>query len=585
MFDRVTFAEYSSMENVLDVDRIVGHSRQLLIRTIERTDELLSQISITCNALGSQLTSIRQATTSDVNNGRLLTALRVFELFISALRDNDQCHATNLFPCEISHEEPMSDENRECLLVNMAQLSKCIDPGGDLLTELVSSRVFDERDIILINAKYTFNEQAQTVVEILLRKANTAFEGFIRALRRTRQDHVIFILKGEGDQQPLAADFANLLRNKLYFLTNTMSPIVSNLLVTLESSGAFTDYDKQRVLAYNVEDEQNEMIIRLLLRKSQVAFNKFIDSLIRTDQQHIVSELGVSKVNGEVELAVSGNISERQRTLLEDRILSDLNLHNCTMDTTLRQDGIVKTTQKGSILVQFTCVGLIALNKLEELYRDGVIDTLISNVDYADAGVQSMRVVIPLFEFDRSRNILHNEKPMSEKHRAALRLIKFSPIPKLTIDSELFTAVPLCERQVGMVLSKQNGVEQLNELICIVLRRADSDYLRLVDTLRGLGILESVCSDRASGNFAELDSGTNSADVCAIEGVMSVKTNTNYEYPVDVMDKPDACEKRQYINVGCILLSVWVSHSGPLFARLSLTAPGSDERGTDEEKN
>ena len=128
---------------------------------------------------------------------------------------------------------------------------------------------------------------ARETVDILSRKADSAFDLFIDALQKTGQEHVATILRPDSAQIPMSEEHRDLLMKHIADLSKYLDPdcgVRSRLL----SSGVFSRYDDQRVKSKKDHEEKTEELVSILLRKADSAFEQFIEILDVTEQRHVV---------------------------------------------------------------------------------------------------------------------------------------------------------------------------------------------------------------------------------------------------------------------------------------------------------
>ena len=185
----------------------------------------------------------------------------------------------------------MSDEHCRTLTVNSDQLCQFVDPENGLLDKLVSMEV-----ISFVNAQYIhclsrYTEMVRKLIEMLIRKSDDAFDGFISALNVTGQSHVSYLLTGEGTSRPLKEEHRRrLLESPRNYMVNMTDSKSSGIITALMSKGVFSRYDEERVTSVQHSD-RNEIILNLIARKSQSDFFRFISALNDTGQTHIVVAL------------------------------------------------------------------------------------------------------------------------------------------------------------------------------------------------------------------------------------------------------------------------------------------------------
>jgi len=119
----------------------------------------------------------------------------VFDGFVHILRHDGQEHVANIFNPQ-SDARTMSDERYRMLLDHVDEVSKFMDPLNGVVDQLVSSRSFSNDERKHIRAQRGLDEMARETIDILSRKADSAFDMFITSLHTTSQRHVAYILTG-----------------------------------------------------------------------------------------------------------------------------------------------------------------------------------------------------------------------------------------------------------------------------------------------------------------------------------------------------------------------------------------------------
>jgi len=94
---------------------------------------------------------------------------------------------------------------------------------------------------------------------------------------------------------------------------------------SLVSAGVLTSSDQQRVGGWRSGDENSEMLLDLIARKSQTDFDQFIDALRRCHNEHVAEYLLGPQVDTAVEVprVDVNNLGEMreamQQTLADDK--------------------------------------------------------------------------------------------------------------------------------------------------------------------------------------------------------------------------------------------------------------------------
>lgn len=267
----------------MDLKQIIDANFSTLLKCLEPTNELLGKLRRN-EFVEDRIPFIKQQKTLDDKTDALLTALRevpdhhqtlVMDDVIAALRSSDQEHVANIFIPE-SEKFPMSDQHRNMINDHMAELCEFIDPGNVLLNKLLSSRVITFVDSDRICKEVQLYDKAKELMITILRKSDDAFPALINSLNETGQSHVVYIFTGEGNSRPLSeGDRKMLIKNREV----EQSIIPQCLMAALISKGVFTPYDKGRVEALVTQDGKAGMMLDLIARKSQSAFDDFIEIL------------------------------------------------------------------------------------------------------------------------------------------------------------------------------------------------------------------------------------------------------------------------------------------------------------------
>jgi len=394
----------------MELAQIVVTNFSTLLRCLDPTNELLGNL-LSVAFVKDQISVIEQKPTLDDKNYALLKALRevpdglqksVMSDFIAALRSCGQEHVANIFRRE-SDKVPMSDEHRDMITMQSDKLIEFLDPENGLLNKLVSSRVISWVNNDAIRSKVGFYNKATELISTILRKSDHAFQALINSLNETGQSHIVYILTGEGNIQPVSEDDRKKLREKrelIHFI------IPHDLMPALISKGVFTSYDQERVEGQKTNDDKAEMMFDLIARKSQTAFDQFIETLRECKHEHVAEWLLGPEITSMVEANVEDvenpevdvqnlecEISENmQQTIANDDSFNEVKEE-------LTKNGLsVTRVLKGSIIVKFAYKHHAALISLQQLYISKKLDMLLTEAfcpQFATKGLKSLRVVIP----------------------------------------------------------------------------------------------------------------------------------------------------------------------------------------------
>jgi len=275
-----------------------------LLRCLDPSPDLLGEL-LSVPFVEHQVSVINQQQTADRKNNALLNVLSdvpndiqetVMNGFILALRSSGQEHVANIFR-RVSDKVPMSNEHRRALTLNKGRLCEFIDTENGLLDELISTEIIstvNENDIRAVTGYY---EKARTLLEVLTRRPDDAFGGFISALNKTRQSHVTYILTKEGisgpiDERteshkvPMSDGHRHTLTTKNDQLCKFIDP-ENGLLDKLVSMEVISHNSADGIRSMPGYNEKARKLIEVLMRRSDDAFNDFINALKETGQSHV----------------------------------------------------------------------------------------------------------------------------------------------------------------------------------------------------------------------------------------------------------------------------------------------------------
>ena len=171
-----------------------------------------------------------------------------FDVFISALLKTGQQHVAYILGMDTG-VPPMSQEHRDLLGIKTKQICQFLDPVSDVIDRLVDARVFNSRDAARVRSKETYTNMSHEVVAILARKADWTFDKFIEVLKSSGQEHVAYILTGEGEQPITDIRIAvlGIVRDQL--VTRIDSDPSSLLVDKLIAARVISNIDNQQLQA------------------------------------------------------------------------------------------------------------------------------------------------------------------------------------------------------------------------------------------------------------------------------------------------------------------------------------------------
>ena len=411
-----------------------------------------------------------------------------FEKFISALIETEQDHLVRILTG--TGRSPMSREHRKLLQSKKEELEMFCDPVNGVISALAAAADgISPREESRIRSKIDLSEMTRELVLTLMRKPDDTFDALLKALDKTGQSHVTYILTGEGDSQPLSEECRAKLIEKRSAVVRSIYP--QSLVSTLISKGVFSSHDQRRVERHEMSNtEKGEVIVDLIARKSQSAFDGFIDTLIECHHEHVAEALVGPEVVGEIE----PQFAKGKELLRKDNVekeLGDKLQHALVNDETevkqvnevLSAHGIsVTDVEHGSIIIKFRCRDHSALASLEKLCMSKQLDHLFTNAFcswLAEKGLEALCLKIADEELQRHKEL----KLMTEEHREALLSSADHLIEKLTINDALLDKLSLCPRRRQTIERAGTPQQQVTTLLDIVSRQPDSAFTQLLNAL------------------------------------------------------------------------------------------------------
>jgi len=496
MVDEMAVRTGANLREVID-----SHA-SLLFRCIEPSLELMIHLKSVAY-LEQRGFSPQAQETTDVKIWTLLDMLQkvpyeecetVKNGVIAKLRTSGQNHVADVF-CG-SLDTVMSNDHYHTLLQNTTKLCQFLDPENGLLDELVSNEVIRITDAERIRSYSSYNDMARKLVEIIMRKSDSAFKALIEALDKTGQRHVTYILTGEGDSRPLSKEWTDKLLEKRSVVVQSIDS--ECLVSTLISKGVFTAHDKDRVEGGITNNKKGETMLDLIARKSEEAFKGFIETLQECEcQKHVAVELVgpvvAATVKAQVTESVDADVAVETELLHQiQNAFQNNNTEVKPVNDLLASNGVaVIQVEKGSIIVKFQCRDQAAVASLKHLYSSKQLDQLFTEAflpQFADKGLESLSLDIPDGTFERNNQL----KLMTEDHRETLLSSAEWLGDKIGISGELLDKLSLCTRRRQAIERAATREEQVKTLLDIVSRQPDSAFTQLLSALDSTDQHEAV---------------------------------------------------------------------------------------------
>jgi len=429
-----------------------------------------------------------------------------FDKFVSALNQTSQSHVSYLLTGD--GNPPMSDEHREILQTKTKDLVKYTDTENGLLDRLITENVTTLEDAEQIRSVTDQNEMARKLLDILMRKSDGAFHKFIDSLNETGQEHVAYILTGEGSSRPLKEEHRRrLLSGPRDDLVNMIDAKNSDLITKLMSRGVFSAYDEQRVT--NVEPDttsnRNEMTLNLIARKSQSDFFKFISALHDTKQTHLAVKLIGANVVAKIKAVYeSGKNADHVPNVDPELVEYMRKKFECDGDVVKELNeslnGVIASdVNEGCIEITFTCKSVESLCNFCDVYDSGELEKMLNEAFCSHFEVlQSLSVVISDEQFAQCAQTFARWIPITSEHREALLSSEKYLVDKIAISDDLLDKLSLCKRRRQAIERAATPEQRVKTMLDIISRQPDSAFAQFVDALKSTNQHEAA--DIVSGD-------------------------------------------------------------------------------------
>lgn len=498
----------------IDYSQVFADHYNTLRRTIDPTTDLLNRLQFGKVISGDDARRIAAEPSIAEKVGILLTLMinsasvnqdeAWFGAFLNALNESDQEHVANVFDANSEHTPdklPMSQEHFNILSRKLCKISAVLDPECGIVEALFSDDVFTDADREKIYSCSEYDAKAEEIVRKLLRKPDRAYNSFMEALRKTGQDQVLYVINGDG-KPPVREEFLKNMMIERVSIVDNMEPYVSGLLDMLVSGGVINARDYDRIcpsaspgLEPATVSNMNVAILRLLPRRPQESFDKFIVALVATLQSKVAQLFVGEEVNTKLKInGLKCAVGEVQKILLLEfaKLLHDGIQLKSELERVLKANNLTFSyVKEGCIAIGFMCHTMEALQNLRTLHRRKEFDRIFTE-EYktmlSNYGGVSLILEIPDEEFARCEANFVLNQPMTPVHRQSLLQAAKSPnvLEHITVSEELLSYLSMCDRRKRAIKSS-TGLNKATTLFEIVSRQPDWAFNELIDALGNTG--------------------------------------------------------------------------------------------------
>ena len=393
---------------------------------------------------------------------------------------------------------------------NFSKLLRSIDPSLDLLGRLTSVSFIKDR-IPSVIQQSTVDGKNFTLLNALLEASDDIEESvmndFISALRLTGQHHVANIFHRECEKVSMSDEHYELLSTKRRDICQFMN-VRDRLADYLVSLKILSETDMRKILCKKGLNDMAEETVNILMRKSDCAFDKFVNVLNVTDQSHVSYILtGVGNLP----------MSDEHRKLLHAK-MRDLERFTDTENGLI--DPIIITNHDAEQIRSENGLNAMA-RKLVEILRRKSDDTFCKFVTLLRENGQS-HVAYILTGEDKKR-------PLKEEHRQKLlsgprqHLVNTIDSKHSRLISALMSKGVLSSYDEQRVTSVQPDThEDRNEMILnLIARKSQTDFFKFISALRDTKqthvAIKLIGADIVAKIKTVYESGTNNVRIAEVD--------------------------------------------------------------------
>lgn len=250
------------------------------------------------------------------------------------LKENENWH-----PRQRNEKQPEMKSMSDTLYLKclISQLSKelriFMDPDFGLLEEMLRLKLLDDEGYMCARSKMNPYKKNDCILEYIRHKTrDEEVKDFMDALRNTEQSHVVnyILASGErlelnyGQERPLGVEEMSRLRaNGPFLLANLI--ITEVLLAKIVSSKCIKQQHLEHINSQKTQLNKIVELLNILKRGSVAAFQKFIEALYDTRQDHVAEVLSKPGVAVPIHINITMQITTRDRKVIERELANRLN--------------------------------------------------------------------------------------------------------------------------------------------------------------------------------------------------------------------------------------------------------------------
>jgi hypothetical protein len=173
--------------------------------------------------------------------------------------------------------------------------------------------------------KNTIVGKNEVLLAILKRRSVLDYNKFISCLEKTKQYHVVSIMKSNAADSPKTKPLSDEKKKKLLVNQPSLQRLIDlryGLLADLVAADCITWRHKEFIESAASQSERNSRLLEIIMRGSESDFDKFIVCLRGSGQQHVCRILKEDGVVARLVARCSRSYQSPARTCLYSRAMS-----------------------------------------------------------------------------------------------------------------------------------------------------------------------------------------------------------------------------------------------------------------------
>ncbi|XP_041355104.1 uncharacterized protein LOC121372701 [Gigantopelta aegis] len=255
-----------------------------------------------------------------------------------------------------ANDNMMSKAHKDVLQDSLTVLVDNMVPD-DLFNLFISRDILTSMDVRRIRAGSTWEAVNTELISHIMRKSDFAFTAFVESLRLSCQGHLADLLEHSSvrEEQQKRPGVEDVMSAKKKQLINKQRP---HLVSDMTPDEIYNDLISQKVLTLTEvsrikekwREAANEALLDYIVRRSDRAFGVFVDSLRKTQQEHLSKLLELPTDSSTSEPVVKKlKVKEDEKEVSCEADAEPQDAHVCTLEDVQNQIVLMAESAFGNI--------------------------------------------------------------------------------------------------------------------------------------------------------------------------------------------------------------------------------------------